>query len=95
MSIENQPAKRKRGVILTVQGWNRLQTAKRQSEIQENAGNLYTLEDLRDRTSLSINTLTRVQRREIAVDRHSIESFFSAFKLKLNTSDYTKQEREN
>lgn len=95
MSIENQPSKRKRGVILTVQGWSRLQTAKRQSEIQENAGNLYTLEELRDRTSLSINTLTRIQRREIAVDRHSLESFFSAFKLTLNPSDYTKQEREN
>lgn len=95
MSIENQPTKRKRGVILTAQGWSRLQTAKRQSEIQENAGNLYTLEELRDRTSLSINTLTRIQRREIAVDRHSIESFFSAFKLTLNPTDYTKQERGN
>lgn len=95
MSIENQSTKRKRGVILTAQGWSRLQTAKRQSEIQENAGNLYTLEELRDRTSLSINTLTRIQRREMAVDRHSLESFFSAFKLTLNPTDYTKQERSN
>ena len=95
MSIQNQPTKRKRGVILTVQGWKRLQATKRQSEIQENAGNLYTLEELRDRTSLSINTLTRIQRREIAVDRHSLESFFSAFQLTLNPSDYTKQEREH
>lgn len=95
MSIENQPTKRKRGVILTAQGLNRLQTAKRQLEMQENGGNLYTLEELRDRTSLSINTITRIQRREIAVDRHSIESFFSAFNLTLNSGDYTKQEREN
>ncbi|HEY9614287.1 AAA-like domain-containing protein [Allocoleopsis sp.] len=93
VSTENRSPKRKRGVILTVQGWKRLQAAKRESEIQENSGNHYTLEDLRDRTALSINTLTRIQRRQTPVDRHSLESFFSAFQLTLNPNDYTKLEQ--
>ena len=93
LSTDNRSPKRKRGVILTIQGWKRLQAAKRQSEIQENSGNPYTLEDLRDRTALSINTLTRIQRRQTPVDRHSLESFFSAFQLTLNPNDYTKLEQ--
>ncbi len=95
MQIGNQPAKRRRGVILTLQGWQRLQAAKRQSEIQDNSGNAYTLEELRDRTSLSPNTLTKIQRRQVAVDRPSLESYFKAFNLSLNPSDYTKLDPEN
>ncbi len=90
MSFANQSPKRKRGVILTLQGWQRLQVAKRQSEQQENSGNPYTLEELSDRTNLSPNTLTRIQRRQIAVDRQSLESYFSAFRLTLSLNDYTK-----
>jgi class 3 adenylate cyclase len=91
----NRSPKRRRGVILTLQGWNRLQAAKRQIELQENSGNPYTLEELRDRTSLSINTLTRIQRRQVAVDRHSLETFFNAFNLALNSTDYIKHDRGN
>jgi class 3 adenylate cyclase len=95
MQIGNQPAKRKRGVILTLQGWHRLQAAKRQSEIQDNSGNAYTLEELRERTTLSPNTLTKIQRRQVAVDRPSLESYFKAFNLSLNPSDYTKLDPDN
>lgn len=95
MPVENRSSKRRRGVILTIQGWNRLQAAKRQLEIQENSGNPYTLEELRDQTKLSINTLTRIQRRQVAVDKHSLETFFSAFNLSLESNDYSKLERDN
>ncbi len=90
MPSSNQLPKRRRGVTLTLQGWQRLRAAQRQLEITENAGNPFTLEELSERTSLSLNTLTRIQRRQIAVDRHSLESYFRAFNLTLDTKDYTK-----
>ncbi|HEY9708329.1 MAG TPA: AAA-like domain-containing protein, partial [Oculatellaceae cyanobacterium] len=86
--ITEQP-RRKRGVVLSVQGWQRLDAAKQKSEIQENSGNSYTLEDLSIRTQLSPNTLTRVQRRKVPVDRYTLERYFSAFNLTLSPQDYT------
>ncbi|HEY9711119.1 MAG TPA: AAA-like domain-containing protein, partial [Oculatellaceae cyanobacterium] len=93
--ITNQSPKRRRGVILTLQGWQRLEAATRQSEIQENAGNPYTLERLSERVRLSINTLIRIRRRQVGVDRHSLEGYFSAFNLTLSPSDYTKLDSDN
>jgi class 3 adenylate cyclase len=93
--MRSQPSKRKRGVVLTLQGWQRLQVAKRQSEIQGNSGTPYTLEELRERTSLSANTLTRVQRRQMAVDIQTLEYYFNAFNLTLSPNDYTKLDSNN
>lgn len=90
MSLQNQLPKRKRGVTLTLQGWQRLRDAQRQAELTDNGGNPFTLEELSERTKLSFNTLSRIQRRQIAVDRHSLESYFRAFHLTLDPSDYTK-----
>ena len=95
MPITNQPPKRRRGVILTLQGWQRLEAAKRHSEIQENAGNPYTLEGLSERVNLSINTLIKIRRRQVGVDRHSLEGYFSAFNLTLSSGDYTKLDSDN
>lgn len=53
-----QQSKRKRGVILSPVGWQRLQAAQKHSEIEVNRGQPYTLEDLNELTGLSINTLT-------------------------------------
>jgi transcriptional regulator with XRE-family HTH domain len=88
--MTNPQPKRKRGVVLTLQGWQRLLAAKCKSEIQENSGNAYTLDELSARTNLSPNTLTRIQRRQVSVDRYSLESYFKAFNLTLTPSDYTK-----
>ena len=82
--------KRKRGVVLTLVGWHRLLEAKRTSEIQDNFGEPYTLEQLSERTGLSPNTLTKVQHRELAVDPQTLECYFSTFNLTLSPSDYTK-----
>lgn len=46
------PKRRKRGVVLTADGQQKLQTAIRQAEQTEKFGEKYTLEDLSDRTSL-------------------------------------------
>lgn len=88
--MKSQSPKRKRGVVLTLQGWQRLQEAQRQSEIYDNAGNFYTLEELSGRSNLSPNTITKIQRRQVAVDRLSLECYFKAFQLTLDENDYTK-----
>ena len=83
-------SKRKRGVILSSEGWQRLQEAQKQSEIEENARKPYTLEALHYLTGISINTLTKVRRQKRAVDKCSLEGYFSAFNLTLTSRDYTR-----
>jgi AraC-like DNA-binding protein len=62
---------RVRGVILSPQGWQRFQVAKQEVESEEAWGKHLTQEDLSDRTGLSLNTLYRVLKRELGVDRQS------------------------
>ena len=82
-------SKRRRGVILSTLGWQRLQTAEQQSELQDNHGKPYTLEELSHKTSLSLNTLTKVRHRRVAVDRQTLACYFRAFGLPLRVEDYT------
>jgi WD40 repeat protein/transcriptional regulator with XRE-family HTH domain len=82
-------AGRVRGVTLSPQGWQRFQVAKQQVESEETWGKHLTQEDLSDRTGLSLNTLTRIFKREIGVDRQSLEHLFQAFKLELTKADHT------
>ena len=81
-------SKRKRGVLLSPVGWQRLQKAQEQSEREANGGQPYTLENLNELTGLSINTLTKVRRRQTPVDQQTLEDYFSAFNLTLIPSDY-------
>lgn len=82
--------KRLRGVILSISGWQRLQQVKQRAELQNKSGQPYTLEEMSERTGLSHNTLTKVHHRKVAVDRQSLESYFNAFGLTLESSDYIK-----
>ncbi|MBD1843591.1 AAA-like domain-containing protein [Cyanobacteria bacterium FACHB-63] len=84
-----QPAKRKRGVILSTRGWQRLQAAEARSSQQQHPGKPYTLQELSERTELSPNTLARVRSRKVAVDQHTLENYFRAFDLMLSPEDYT------
>ncbi len=86
----HQRSKRKRGVILSPVGWQRLQAAQKQSEIETNGGQPYTLEDLNELTGLSINTLTKVRRRQTPVDQRTLSDYFSAFHLTLTPNDYAR-----
>ena len=81
-------SQRKRGVILSPVGWQRLQSAQAQSEMEANGGHPYTLEDLNELTALSSHTLTKIRRRTGSVDKRSLEDYFSAFNLTLTASDY-------
>lgn len=63
------PAKRRRGVILSLQGWKKFQAAKTQVEFDENAGDRFTLEELSERTNLSLNTISKALGRSEPVDK--------------------------
>lgn len=80
--------KRKRGVILTTQGLQKLQVAKSQAEIDDNSGKRYTLEAMSERTSLSVDTLMKIIKCELGVDKQSLKRFFSTFGLNLDQKDY-------
>lgn len=80
--------RRRRGVILSVHGLERLQEAKFNEELQLNSGNRYTLETLSDRTGLSVDTLTKVFGREVGVDKQTLKTCFKAFRLELTPGDH-------
>jgi WD40 repeat protein len=79
---------RRRGVVLTPAGLNKLNVARQNAEQQDNNGDRYTLEDLSDRTQLSIKTITKVLHAEIPVDKQTLDTCFRAFNLTLERSDY-------
>ncbi|MBD2532075.1 pentapeptide repeat-containing protein [Nostoc flagelliforme FACHB-838] len=80
---------RVRGAILSPQGWQKFQTAKQQAESDETWGKRFSQEDLSNRTGLSLNTLARIFKRELGVDRQSLEYLFRAFGLELTQADLT------
>ncbi|NHC36102.1 hypothetical protein QH73_0015865 [Scytonema millei VB511283] len=82
-------SKRERGVILTPQGWQKLQRAKQAVEVESNWGRRLTREQLSDRTGLSLHTISRILQRQERVDRQSLECFFQAFSLELSSGDCT------
>jgi len=81
--------KRRRGVILTVRGLQKLHAAKSRAEIQENFGQRYTLERLSERTGLAVDTLMRLLACETGVDKQTLKRYFRAFNLVLEPTDYT------
>jgi AAA-like domain len=87
MTTRQANQRRKRGVFLSQSGWQRLQGAERQAELQENQGLAYTLETLSTKTGLSPNTLTKVRRQQAAVDRQTIEIYFNTFDIELRNDD--------
>ncbi len=76
-------ATRRRGVILSPQGQQKLSLARRQAEIHENFGDRYTLEELTELTRLSLSTVTKVLEAKIGVDKQTLDAFFAAFGLHL------------
>ncbi|QSJ20281.1 NACHT domain-containing protein [Nostoc sp. UHCC 0702] len=85
--------KRKRGLILTPEGLQKLQSAKLTAELNENYGNRYTLEDLSERIGINTATISKVLSREDGVDKRTIELFFQAFNIKLDKDCYTNSDQ--
>ncbi|MGK7872928.1 MAG: AAA-like domain-containing protein [Xenococcaceae cyanobacterium] len=86
--MNRQKHRRRRGVILTSQGLEKLQEGKSEAEFQENSGNRYTLEALSERTGLAADTLMKVFACETGVDKQTLKCCFRAFNLVLEPSDY-------
>jgi hypothetical protein len=82
--------KRKRGVILTPEGFQKLKDARRESEYRENFGERYTYEKMSEITYLDINTIKRVLKCQEGADQRTLERFFMGFNLELASDDYTK-----
>lgn len=80
--------RRRRGVCLSVQGWQRLQAAEQLSALRDNGGKPYTLEQLSVLTGLSANTITKARRRQRPVDFPTLETYFQAFNLVPQDDDY-------
>lgn len=87
MVKQQSTSRRKRGVLLSPTGWQRLQAAERKFERRENQGIPFTLEMLSRKTGLSPNTITKVRHQQAAVDRQTLEVYFSAFNLTLMRED--------
>ncbi|MEM0979387.1 MAG: NB-ARC domain-containing protein, partial [Cyanobacteria bacterium P01_H01_bin.58] len=92
MVKNSRTRKRRRGVRLSSQGWERLRTAEAQQAAEDNARQPYTLEVLAQITGLSINTLTKVRSGKAPVDRQTITDYFEAFGLVLTPEDYVHPE---
>ncbi|MBE9101579.1 hypothetical protein [Vacuolonema iberomarrocanum] len=88
--MQQRRSTRKRGVILTNIGLQKLQTAKRKAEIWDNDGDRYTLEELGQRSGLAPITVAKVLNRETGVDKQSLVLCFSIFGLTLMDADFTK-----
>ncbi|NJR72978.1 MAG: hypothetical protein HC773_03290 [Scytonema sp. CRU_2_7] len=86
--------RRKRGVILTAQGFEKLEQAKSHAESWENRYKSYTLEALSDRTGLDPDTLMKVFACNVGVDKRTLSRCFRAFNLQLEASDYYPPQRE-
>lgn len=83
-------SRRQRGVILTQVGLQKLQATQRRSEVQDNDGTRYTLEQLSDRMGLDPGTVSKVLAAEIGVDKQTLVRAFAAFELELTTQDFQK-----
>ncbi len=88
--MKPKTSRRSRGVILTLKGWDKLQAAKTEAEFKDNTRERFSLEELSDRMSLSMHTVSRILGRSKPVDKSSLQSAFAAFGLELSKSDYTR-----
>lgn len=80
--------KRKRGVLLSLQGWQRIQSAETAIALQSNDGKPLTIEQLSERSGLSTKTLTKVRQRQKPVDVLTLQTYFQAINLNLEAEDY-------
>lgn len=81
--------KRQRGAVLTSEGIQKLETARKLLEAKFKDGKRFTFDELSERTGLDINTVKKVLSRQHKVDMRTIENVFAALDLELSPTDYT------
>jgi hypothetical protein len=87
--MKPEKLKRNRGLILTLEGWQKLQNAKLEWEFRENNGFKCTLEELSEQAGITPVTFRKVLTRETGVDKQTLVRLFMMFNLELDKSDYT------
>jgi WD40 repeat protein len=93
-AMAEKKSSRRRGVVLTLQGQQKLQAARRQAEIADNYGDRYTLEEISAKTNISLTTVTKVLEAQTPVDRQTLDCFFTAFNIALERTDYSQPAEE-
>jgi hypothetical protein len=77
---------RSRGVILSQQGWHKLNQAE---VLCDKWGNRYSYEYLAGRSLLDTRTVSRILSCEVKVDKRTLKIFFQSLDLHLDVDDYT------
>lgn len=88
-SVTSSKASRKRGVILTQQG---LQKLMQSNALCDRYGNRYSYEMLAGFSQLDPRTISRILSCETKIDKRTLKIFFNAFDLQLQPEDYTTPE---
>lgn len=86
--MNQQKYKRSRGIVFTVEGWQKLQAKRKVWESENKSGTRCTLEELSELTGLAYNTVLKIVERQKGVDKRSLVKFSMAFDLELSSSDY-------
>ncbi|MBI4780808.1 MAG: hypothetical protein HY785_05740 [Oscillatoriophycideae cyanobacterium NC_groundwater_1537_Pr4_S-0.65um_50_18] len=76
---------RTRGVVLSSQGLQKLAQA---DVLYDEYGNRHTYEKLSERSLLNERTISRILSCEVRVDKRTLKTFFTAFGLCLENTDY-------
>ena len=86
-ALDLSPAKkpRRRGLVLTQPGWQKLLKA---GVVYNEFGQRYTFAQLSEQTQLDQRTVCRIVGRETGVDKRTLSTFFHAFSLRLEKGDY-------
>ncbi|WP_152592086.1 NB-ARC domain-containing protein [Nostoc sphaeroides] len=87
--MKPEKPKRNRGLMLTREGWQKLQNAKLEWEFRENNGSKSTLEELSEQAGITPVTLRKVLTRETWVDKRTLVRLFMMFNLDLDKTYYT------
>lgn len=85
-SVTPSKASRKRGVILTQQG---LQKLIKSNALCDRYGNRHSYEVLAGFSQLDPRTISRILSCETKIDKRTLKIFFNAFDLQLQPEDYT------
>ncbi|XGV96599.1 MAG: hypothetical protein ACAF41_28190 [Leptolyngbya sp. BL-A-14] len=85
-SVTPSKASRRRGVVLTQQG---LQKLMQSNALCDRYGNRYSYEVLAGFAQLDPRTISRILSCETKIDKRTLKIFFNAFELQLQEEDYT------
>ena len=87
-SDERQVIRRKRGVLLTALGLERLRVAITDLEAQQNNGIPFSAEELSSITGGSPSTIRRLRAAKSGIDQRSLQQIFNALNLELAEDDF-------